>query len=237
MGVNEDDDRLREREEAARRELFAVLAHELRSPIGAILGFEELLSEGIMGELPPATDDALARIRGSARQLLDLVSGLTDLAGDDRDPPALASEAVDAEALVGTVLHALQPEAAGRGAAIHRATDGRLPTITTDPERARRAVQLALMAAIKTTAGGTLTLHTSAGPDELTFRITGSRLHAERDDPDRSLHAADHAHLTGAGLRIGMARTAAASLGGALHMQPDGESSSIVLTLPRTLQP
>ena len=36
--MSDDEERLRQREAAARRELFAVLAHELRSPIGAILG-------------------------------------------------------------------------------------------------------------------------------------------------------------------------------------------------------
>lgn len=230
MGVNEDDDRLREREEAARRELFAVLAHELRSPIGAILGFEELLSEGILGELPPGTTDALGRIRGSARQLLDLVAGLNDLASDD--VPTATLETVDTGELLATVLHGLEPEAGGRGAALTRTGDDALPVITTDPERARRALQLALMAAIKTTAGGTLTVNASAAPDELTLRIDGSRLDPEADDPRQSLQAHDRARLTGAGLRIGMARTALASLGGSLELQRGNPSTTVIITLP-----
>lgn len=236
MGMTPDEARrrLEEREEAARRELFAVLAHELRSPIGAILGFEELLSEGILGELPPTTDDALARIRGSARQLLDLVAGLSDLAADGADHASSPPEQVNAGELLDTVLHSLTPEAEGRGANVSMSGRDPLPDIITDTERVRRALQLAVMAAIKNAAGAHLGVHAAVEEDTLVVRIEGSRLDPRKDDPDISLHAHDRAHLTGAGLRVGMARSALAPLQGSLHLQPHPDSTSILILLPIT---
>ena len=228
--MSDDEERLRQREAAARRELFAVLAHELRSPIGAILGFEELLSEGILGELPPGTADALARIRGSARQLLDLVAGLNDLASDA--VPSASLEPVDTGDILAAVLHALEAEASGRGGGVVRQGDDVLPFLVTDPERVRRALQLTFMAAIKTTAGGTLTVHAGTVDGGLHIRIEGSRLDPHGDDPEQSLQAEDGARLSGSGLRIGMARTALASLGGSLELQPGNPGTRILITLP-----
>lgn len=208
------------------RELLAVLAHELRSPIGAILGFEELLSEGILGEMPAGAVDALARIRGSARQLLDLVAGLNDLALEPTDAHAGATEILPGSDLLADVIHGLEVEAAGRGARVHFQRGETLPTLTTDAERARRALQLALMAAIKATAGTELDVRAEARDGALHVHIEGTRLDAQRDDPDVSLHHAQGAHLTGPGLRIAMARRALAPIDGQLRLLPgDGTTA------------
>ena len=39
--------------------LFGVVAHELRSPIAAILGYEELLTEGLLGTVDDRAREAL----------------------------------------------------------------------------------------------------------------------------------------------------------------------------------
>lgn len=225
MGLNAGDS-ARHGDEAARRELFAVLAHELRSPIGAILGFEELLSEGILGEIPATAADALARIRGSARQLLDLVAGLNDLALEAADAHAGTTEIVTGSDLLADVIRGLEGEATGRGAQVRFQTAATLPTLTTDTERARRALQLALMAAIKASSGAELDVRAEARDGKLHVYIDGTRLDAERDDPDVSLHREEGAHLTGPGLRIAMARRALAPIDGQLRLLPaDGTTA------------
>lgn len=224
-----------EREEKARRELFAVLAHELRSPIGAILGFEELLAEGLFGEIPVAGADALARIRGSARQLLDLVAGLSDLSLERIEPARDELREIDPATLLEETAAALSQEAAGRDTRVElQLPQDALTVLHTDVERARRAFKLVLMAAIKSTAGGTIILSASERPGCLLFEIAQTRLDQSRDDPAYSLHAVEGAHLTGAGLRIAMARGSLSLIGGQLDLIPEPAGLTLRVSLPPT---
>lgn len=231
------DDLHADREAAARRELYAVLAHEFRSPIGAILGFEELLREGIFGEVSEAGREALARVRGSARQLLDLVAGLSDLAGTDTDEHMLHRTSTGAAQLIGAALEAIQQDAAGRDTTVELDGGDQLPDIDTDQDRAERALRLALMAGVKSTPGGTLVVRATAATDALLMDIEGTRLDALRDDPDLSLAEPEQPRLSGAGLRIAMARHALEPLRGRVELTASPTGTTLRITLPQTGQP
>jgi len=221
-----------ERELAARRELFAVLAHEFRSPIGAILGFEELLSEGILGDVSDAGRDALARVRGSARQLLDLVAGLNDLSGnpgEEGTPPHPRSDGLE---LLSDALEAVRQDAAGRDTRIQFSAPTDLPAIDIDPERARRALRLALMAGVKSTAGGSIVLRASVADRALQIELEGTGLDPRRDEPDLSLKDAQRPRLTGAGLRIAMARQALAPAHGEITLLATPAGVTLRIMLP-----
>jgi signal transduction histidine kinase len=228
------DDLHANREAGARRELYAVLAHEFRSPIGAILGFEELLREGIFGEVPDAGREALARVRASARQLLDLVAGLSDLAAPGADEQLLQSTSTRATELIAAALEAIEQDAAGRGTTVELGGSDELPAIDTDPDRAERALRLALMAGVKSTPGGTIVVRPTAAPDALLVDIEGTRLDARRDDPHLSLAEPEQPRLSGAGLRIAMARHALEPLNGRVEFTAAATGTTLRITLPRT---
>lgn len=60
-------------------EHVAMVAHELRTPLGGIIGISELLIEGAEGELPPAVNLNLKLIAESGRRLTYLLNDLLDL--------------------------------------------------------------------------------------------------------------------------------------------------------------
>ena len=72
-----------EREQDARREaetanrtkgdFLAVMSHELRTPLSAIIGYQELLADGITGPVTEQQRHQLGRIKVSARHLLELI--------------------------------------------------------------------------------------------------------------------------------------------------------------------
>ena len=221
-----------ERAAAARHELFAMLAHELRSPIGAILGFGDLLTEGIFGQLPEPARDALARIHGSAHQLLDLVAGLNDLSGNSSETIRTQSQATDTGKLLADALEAMRPDAASHGTGLRLVGAPRLPALEIDPERTGRAIRLALAAAIRGATGETVLLRAEFAADTLHIALEGARLALERDEPELSLHHSTGPHLSGAGLRIALARNALAPLGGQIRLVPAGESVTLLITLP-----
>lgn len=67
-----------ERANTAKSEFLATVSHELRTPLTVIMGFTDLVIEGVLAQ-PAEQTDAVRRIRQHSQQLLDLVQSMLDL--------------------------------------------------------------------------------------------------------------------------------------------------------------
>lgn len=75
--------RANERLEVANRvksEFLATMSHELRTPLTAIIGFSELLLEGVMGELTAEQAESVQEVLHNGNDLLELINSLLDMA-------------------------------------------------------------------------------------------------------------------------------------------------------------
>jgi two-component system, cell cycle sensor histidine kinase PleC len=208
------------------REWLAVLAHELRSPLSAVIGYAELLGEGALGPLEPRAVEAVHRTRLAADQLLRLIEGAEQVfAETPQDEPA---ESMSSHELLTSVANALRTDAEARGTTVIVADDD--VSLVTRSGDVRRCLLLAVSAAIKVSPNSTISLHAADGAaPRITLR--GSQLDARRDDPDRH-HGSP---LTGAGLRISIARRSARLIGGSLVLDPSADGTLLRVDLPRLL--
>jgi signal transduction histidine kinase len=194
----------------------AVLGHELRSPVAAILGYQELLAEGTFGPLTPEAADAIRRIGFAAEQLLLLIDAIEPGRDDDEHADDLRAHDV-----IDGIVALARLEAEGRGVRIDVSPDdARLVTRRAD---ATLALALILGAAVKVSPGATLRV---AVTDDSVPRITVS---GASFDPERDRIVAD-APLTPAALRLQLARVAATRTGGTVDIDSSG---SVHLVLPR----
>lgn len=70
----------RARAEQAQKLLLNSINHEFRTPLNAVLGFSELLSENIVGPINESQRDYLHAIRRSGGDILRLITGIMDMA-------------------------------------------------------------------------------------------------------------------------------------------------------------
>src|SRR5439155_6036398 len=78
---SEVEEKSHELEVASRHksQFLANMSHELRTPLNSVLGFSEMLADGLYGELPEKAKATLARIRSNGRHLLGLINDVLDL--------------------------------------------------------------------------------------------------------------------------------------------------------------
>jgi signal transduction histidine kinase len=211
-------------------EFLALLAHELRTPISAIIGYQDLASEGILGDMDPRIAEAFVRIRSSADQLLTLVASLGEAAVHDVANLHVDTEDTDLHELLAVTFEGIMPEAVARGTTLTLDDTVAGSSFATDPERVQRALLLTLHGAIKASAGAELRF--AATSDLNTFQgvLTGLTTSLADSDVNAGVLSAGSA-LT---LRLAMAAQAIRPLGGAIAITPAPNGSVLTMTVPRT---
>jgi signal transduction histidine kinase len=226
----------------ARDRFMAMMSHEMRTPLNAILGYTELLELEIDGHLSDGQRRQLERIRVGSRHLLDLINDVLDLARADADKLELDVRPVDVSAVFDEVHALLENQARQRhlNFVVDEAPAG-LPPVLADLQRLRQIVMNLIGNAIKFTETGSVTVSAVPDPETRTVKIcvsdTGIGMTAEV-----VAHAFDEFYqgddaLTrrrgGSGLGLAISRRLARAMGGEIEVNSEpGRGSTFVLTLP-----
>ena len=209
-------------------ELLGVLAHEMRTPIAAILGYQELLSEGIYGTVDERGQEPLERIAHSARQLLHLIDGVQEISSPPEKRLSVNVEPFEPSDVLRLCLENAQADATGRNVKLETSIPDALPTMVGDADRFCRAIDLALAASIKTSHGSTLHVAAEKSDTGLDVTIDNTGLNIEADSPI-VVGPEDARRMTGAGLRLAIVREIARQMHGDLELS--GADSGTTVTL------
>lgn len=128
----------------AKSRFLATIGHELRTPLNAIVGFSEMMSSGIGGELPPQQRDYARLIHASGRHLIEVVQMLLDMSRLEAGKFELQAEPLTPESLVQPSICMVEGPAREKRVRIEQDLAQNLPTITAD-ERALRQVLINLL--------------------------------------------------------------------------------------------
>lgn len=181
-GLQEAYDRLKELDRL-KNNLLATVSHELRTPLTSIIGYSEMLMEGIAGAVTKQQHEFASTIHDKGQQLLELISGLLDLSKMESGPLALRKAEVDMRPLVLDVLQTLAPMARRKGVTLRADIDSGLPTLIGDPVRLRQVVLNLADNALKFTPSGgqvvistemtTLALNPTSAPEGVVLMAAG----------------------------------------------------------------
>ena len=90
---------------------LATVSHELRTPLTSIIGYSEMLAEGLAGPMNQEQVDYVRTIMEKGETLLKLISSILDITQIEAGKVRLAFEPVDIAEVVSSAR--LQREAAG----------------------------------------------------------------------------------------------------------------------------
>jgi two-component system CheB/CheR fusion protein len=230
----------REHAEAENREkdaYVAVLAHELKQPLNAILGWAQL---GATGAIPlQRTADVFSRIARSAAATIQFVNDLLDMARIGSGKLQLALVPTSLGDTVRDIVTELSAEADARGVMLSIESIGTC-RVRADPVRFRHVISNLVGNAIKyTPRGGFVRVSAHSENDEaiMTVSDTGMGI-AEHDLPViferfRQSSAADQKQ-SGLGVGLWVARQVVERHGGTLEAFSDGpgKGATFVVRMP-----
>jgi sigma-B regulation protein RsbU (phosphoserine phosphatase) len=112
----EMEERLRASEGAtsAKDRALATLAHDVRSPLGAIDGYCHLLEDEVYGPVNDRQRETLGRVRMSGRHLLSLLDNVMEMARINAGVVRVEAEPVHLAEVAGEAVHMLIPAADAR---------------------------------------------------------------------------------------------------------------------------
>jgi signal transduction histidine kinase len=219
-----------------RSRFFASMSHELRTPINAILGYGELLREGVYGELSPTQSGALVRVVHSGRHLLELVNDVLDISKLEAGKLEIYWEPTGLALLLRDLSATVELQARDRKLSLDLDLAEEV-TVMTDPGRVRQIVLNLLSNAIKFTdeGGVRLVLRTFGRWAEVRVEDTGPGI--DPADQERVFQEFEQSRTAagrgGTGLGLPISVRLAGLLGGSLtrHSEP-GQGSVFTLRLP-----
>ena len=221
---------------------FSTVSHDIRTPLNAIVGFSELLSQGGMDD-GEERNRCLASIRSSAKVLARLVDDVLDLSKMESGKLEIIEEPTDVPALVREVIAACEI-ARARTSLVLETEIGEMPWLSVDPQRIRQLLFNLLTNAYKYTAYGTISVRVrwADGTLEIAVADTGKGISGE--DISRILQPfvqlADRNHRDGTGLGLPICQRLARLMGGELAIASEvgvGSTFTITLRNVRTAEP
>ncbi len=156
--LQEAFDRLKELDHL-KSNFLATVSHELRTPLTSIIGYSEMLSEGLAGEMKPEQLEFVRTIQDKGGQLLSLIMGLLDVGKLESGTMRLIKRPLTIAPVLDEVISTLAPAARKKGVTLQLDVAPSLPFMRGDPERLRQVFLNLVENAIKfTPSGGTVLL-------------------------------------------------------------------------------
>jgi len=163
-------------------QFLANMSHELRTPMNAILGFADLMSDGIYGELDERMRKPVEQLQANGQHLLRLINDVLDLSKIE----AGRFELNFAEYSVDEIMEALQatarPLAGAKGLALRVSTNSKAGYCYGDSKRIFQVLLNLVGNAIKFTKRGSVDVEVFAKGDEIYYTVADTGIGIAPDD-------------------------------------------------------
>lgn len=133
---------------------LAMISHELRTPLTSIIGYSEMLAEGMAGEMNPEQTEFVTTIREKGESLLGLIGSLLDISKIEAGAVQLNLREMKIEDVVRSAARTLVPQAQKKGVKLQVQLEPGLGAIIADYEKVNQSMINLLANAVKFTPEG-----------------------------------------------------------------------------------
>lgn len=226
-------------------EMLAKVSHELRTPLGAILGYAELLQEGIYGALVEKQQQTLQKITRNAEFLTTLVSELLDQGQLETGKLVLNCEPFELREMAEQVYSHMKTLAQAKGLTLTLDVAANVPnSLWGDETRIKQILVNLVTNAIKFTRKGSVHIFIDASASDnwvMQVRDTGIGIPLEAQtyifEPFRQVDGSSTREQMGYGLGLSIVKQLTTLMEGKILLESQvGKGSIFTVTLP-FLQP
>jgi signal transduction histidine kinase len=218
--------------------MLSALSHELRTPLTVILGYADLLLDGVDGRLGQGQRECVEAMRDAALRLQQMLDDATALARA-RTAPHIAAFRIDLAALAGDAVDAVRPTALEKGLRLGYQAEARPVWVRADPGRLRRAVDHLLDNAVKFTGQGSVAVCCRAQDGVAALEVRDTGIGITSTDVDtifddfRQVDRGSTRRFGGLGLGLALVRAVVEEHSGCVDVESrPGYGSTFTVSLP-----
>ncbi|HML23094.1 MAG TPA: ATP-binding protein [Aggregatilinea sp.] len=224
--------------EQLRQDLSLMVYHDMRGPLGNVYTSLEAIKSLLGEDIDPSVKSLLELASRAERQVRRMVDALLDVQRLEQGSKLISRENTGLSLLVNRAMLQVQPQAGDKDIRLRTALADDVPLLYIDDDMIERVIINLLDNAIKyTPEGGTVTLSTASGENEVYVRIkdTGPGIPAEAQPVifDKFARVKQRNMPYGAGLGLAFCKLAVEAHGGRIwvHSEP-GTGSTFTFALP-----
>jgi signal transduction histidine kinase len=228
-----------ERASKAKSDFLASMSHELRTPMNAILGFTEMIRDGIYGDIPDDIREPVGDIHTCGKQLLGLINNVLDLSKIEAGRMDLALGDYVVDDVVSPVRQALHALAAAKGLVLAVTIPAETPLCFGDGKLLTQCVMNLAGNALKFTREGRVEVRVEVQDDDLLFAVadTGIGIPAEQVghifEEFRQADVTVSREFGGTGLGLSITRKLVELHGGRIWVESvEGKGSTFFFRVP-----
>jgi signal transduction histidine kinase len=223
----------------AKSEFLANMSHELRTPMNAILGFTEMLIDGLYGAIPESLKEPLGDIQMNGRHLLRLINDVLDLSKIEAGRMELALGEYSVREVVDIAQLSLRSLAAEKRLEFSSDVPGGLPPAYGDSRRLTQCLINLAGNALKFTKQGRVEIGVRLDGDQLTYRVADTGIGIPKEELEnvfaefRQVDATVTREFGGTGLGLSITKKFVEMHDGRIWVESEpGKGSTFFFTVP-----
>ena len=232
------NDRLQQASKA-KSDFLANMSHELRTPMNAILGFVEMVLDGIYGEVPPYLKEPLTDIQTNGKHLLRLINDVLDLSKIEAGRMDLVLAEYSVQDIVETVRASLQSLALEKGLEFVAAAQDDIPVALGDGKRITQCLMNLVGNALKFSKRGSVAVWVERQGDDLLYRVSDTGIGIPQHELEniftefQQVDTAITREFSGTGLGLNITKKFVEMHGGRIWVESElGKGSTFFFSIP-----
>jgi two-component system sensor histidine kinase BarA len=219
---------------------LATMSHELRTPLTSVIGYSEMMLEGLGGPLTQEQREYLGIIMEKGENLLQLITSILDITKIEAGRIRLVLSEVELGQLMKDAVSTVLPHARKKGLTLTCEPPPNLPKIQCDREKIRQCLINLVSNAVKfTPAGGSVKVGADVAGERVALFVTDSGIGIQAEhlgkvwDVFYQVDGSTTREYGGAGLGLAIVKSFIEAHGGEVQARSKpGEGSTFLIVLP-----